>query len=115
MQTAAVLGRLLASLLLLAPLGACEKDDDAKASVAVSYAQTYCLDRWGGAVTPDELVATATSYLQQRGIGLTDARAAAERPAEPCNACSCKSGVILRAKAREQDVPALQALGFERQ
>ncbi|WP_059072230.1 hypothetical protein [Solirubrum puertoriconensis] len=115
MKTTAVLGRLLGSLLLLAPLGACEKDDDAKANVGVAYAQTYCLDWWGGAASPEELVAKATSYLQQRGISLTNARAATERPAEVCNACSCKSGVILRGSVREQDVPALLELGFERQ
>ncbi|AYA38511.1 hypothetical protein D3Y59_16525 [Hymenobacter oligotrophus] len=115
MKTTALLGRVLGSLLLLAPLGACEKDGDAQANVAVLYEQTYCLDRWGGAYSPDELITKATAYLQQQGIALTNARAASERPAQLCNACSCKSGVVLRGSVREQAVPALLELGFERQ
>jgi putative hemolysin len=80
--------------------------------VDVAYAQTYCADKWQQARTPADLVNVATAYLKQQGINLEKVQAAQENPPQLCNACQCKSGVVLRAQVQPKDVAALEALGF---
>lgn len=101
----------------LCALSGCDKKQDApepEQTVALTYSQTYCADPWGGAQTPQQLVTAASAYLQQQNIVATDVTAAALNPQQTCNACQCKSGVVLEAFVRPQDVNAALALGFVR-
>lgn len=119
------LNRLLLPAGLLGVVGlcsfsGCEKDRAEPAPeqmVAVTYQQTYCADPWGHwsqARTTQQLVTAATAYLQQQNIVATDVTAAAVNPQQTCNACQCKSGMVLEAFVRPQDEAAVLALGFVR-
>ncbi|MBO2007918.1 hypothetical protein [Hymenobacter negativus] len=82
-------------------------------TVKVSYAQTYCSDRWGQAQGTQQLAAVATAYLAQQGITLYQPRASAKYPAAVCNACSCTTGLVLEGTVSPADLAAVQALGFQ--
>lgn len=107
----------LLGVLGLCILSSCEKKQstpEPEQTVAVTYQQTYCADPWGGAQTPQQLETVAAAYLQQQNIVATDVSAAAKNSPQVCNACQCKSGVVLDAYVRQQDVAAVLALGFVR-
>ena len=105
---------LLTSLCLLAGTS-CKKNSEPAPpddTVAVSYAQTQCADKWGQATTTQLLETTATTYLVQQGIAFTQAHAAQVNTGAVCNACTCPTGVMLMGKVPTSQLAAVQALGF---
>ncbi|OON68003.1 hypothetical protein B0919_15160 [Hymenobacter sp. CRA2] len=99
----------------LALLGSCSDDKNKEnlgITASVSYVQTYCADPWGQARSSQDLVSAATAYLSQRNITLYQAQATQDNAPSLCLACSCTSGLVLHGLVRDQDVAAVQALGF---
>jgi len=96
----------------------CQPDDpepEAKTTfVRVSYAQTYCADKWGQATGTQQLESVATTYLAQQGISTGQLTARVNGPASLCNACTCTTGLVLEGLVPATDVPALESLGFKR-
>lgn len=101
----------------LCSFSGCDKEcaePEPEQTVAVFYRQTQCADPWGQARTTQQLVTAASAYLQQQNIVATDVTAANTGEAQLCNACQCKSGLVLDAYVRPQDEAAVLALGFVR-
>ncbi|SNR44181.1 hypothetical protein [Hymenobacter mucosus] len=83
--------------------------------VLVQYAQTGCADPWAdkGQNTPAGFRNAAEQYLETRGIILDNVQINTGT-ADVCFACFCKTGQVLIASAKEEDVPVLVDLGFQR-
>ncbi|MBO3271764.1 hypothetical protein [Hymenobacter defluvii] len=101
----------------LALSGCQDKDTDPAADelVQVSYAQTACSDPWiadSTGVTAFETAATA--YLQKQGVQTDQLQAAQTGEYEPCNACHCKTGIILEGGVRRKDLATVEKLGFRK-
>jgi len=112
----------LASCLLLSSTcfvaTSCQQDDPEPEAtttlVRVSYAQTYCADKWGQATGTQQLESVATTYLTQQGITTSQLIARVNGPASLCNACTCTTGLVLEGLVPDTDVPALEGLGFKK-
>ena len=85
------------------------------ATVAVSYAQTYCADPWGDTKSNIQLVAAASAYLASKGIALTNAQASQVSAPATCLACTCGTGVVLTGRVDSTQLAAVQALRFKKQ
>jgi hypothetical protein len=94
----------------------CKGDDPTPAvePVQVSYAQTYCADKWGQAIGAQQLEAAAKAYLQQQGVTPQQLQAAAVNPPSVCNACSCTTGLVLKVTVNPADLQTMLNLGFEK-
>lgn len=115
MKSAPLTTWMLGSLCALASIStSCHKEtaEPAEELVEVSYAQTYCADKWGQAIGTQRLQAVASAYLTQQGITGYQLQASVQSQGSVCNACSCPTGLVLAGTVRKADLPALLALGF---
>ncbi|RTQ49291.1 hypothetical protein EJV47_14215 [Hymenobacter gummosus] len=90
-----------------------EEPEPAAEIVEVSYAQTYCADRWGEARGTQQLETVAKAYLLQQGITPQQLQAAAVNAPSVCNACSCTTGVVLKVSVLPADLQTMLNLGFK--
>jgi hypothetical protein len=87
---------------------------EATTLIRVSYAQTYCADKWGQAVGAQQFESVATAYLTQQGITASQLSARVRGPALLCNACVCTIGLVLEGLVPDSDMPTLESLGFKK-
>ncbi|MFC6224429.1 hypothetical protein ACFP2F_14355 [Hymenobacter artigasi] len=107
---------LLGSLCAMAAVSCnSEKQDPDPNLVAVRYAQTQCADRWGQAQGTQQLITVAQTYLAQQGLTLHQPSASVKNAGMVCNACSCTTGLVLEGTVQSADLPAVLALGFNKQ
>jgi hypothetical protein len=82
--------------------------------VQVSYAQTYCSDRWGQAAGLQQFERVATTYLSQQGVTAHRLKARVKEQSSVCNACNCTTGLVLEGLVRNTDLLILEKLGFKK-
>ncbi|MGI4865865.1 MAG: hypothetical protein ACRYFZ_18215 [Janthinobacterium lividum] len=105
---------LLTSLCLLTGTS-CKKNSEPAPpddTVAVSYAQTQCADKWGFTRDNQQLQTLAIAYLAQQNIALSATQATQTNLGGVCAACTCPTGVVLMGKVPTSQLAAVQALGF---
>jgi hypothetical protein len=82
--------------------------------VKVSYAQTYCSDRWGQATGLQQFESIAIAYLSQQGVTSHQLKASVKEQPSLCNACNCTTGLVLEGLVHNTDLLALEKLGFKK-
>jgi len=81
--------------------------------VSVRYFQTYCSDKWGDAKPPQQYLTSASAYLTQQGITLSQAQITQYNGVIPaCAMCTCATGKLLEGRVPSSQLAAIQALGF---
>ena len=94
---------------------ACKKDETDQ---WFNYAQTYCADPWDqqDSLGSSALIleVRATDYLSTTaGVTVYDFEFMENfAPAENCEACSCKTGNLIKIKTEKADAATLESLGF---
>jgi hypothetical protein len=117
MPLARVIGWILLGSASFSSAG-CRSTDPAPATdtelVQVSYAQTYCADRWGQTAGLQQFESVATTYLSQQGVTAHQLKARVKEQAAGCNACTCTTGLVLEGLVRQADLPTLEKVGFKK-
>jgi hypothetical protein len=81
--------------------------------VAVRYFITYCSDKWGNSNSSQQYITTASAYLAQQGITLSQAQITQYNGVIPaCAMCTCATGKLLEGRVPSSQLAAIQALGF---
>lgn len=109
--------RLAAALLSSLVFAGCNKNSEPAPAenpdlVAVRYFQTYCSDKWGAANSP-QYMTSASAYLTQQGITLSQAQITQYNGIIPaCAMCTCATGKLLEGRVPSSQLAAIQAMGF---
>ena len=113
--------RLTAALLSSLFFASCNKNsepapEETADSVAVRYFITYCSDKWGNnASSSQQYITTASAYLAQQGITLSQAQITQYNGVIPaCAMCTCATGKLLEGRVPSSQLAAIQALGFNK-
>ncbi len=76
------------------------------------YDQTQCNDPWGYDQDDDKQVALLSAYLAERSIDVSDLLFNGDQDIITCLACDCPTGKVFTLTVEEEDIEALEALGF---
>ncbi len=78
----------------------------------VFYDQTFCADAWDYGNTDAKTIDQMVAFVNKNGVKIRDARLVAKRGPDGCYACTCRSGQVFYGWVREDDLAAVQKLGF---
>ena len=87
-------------LLVSCSFTACQKD-----TIWVYYDETYCSDKWGDSDVPDnKKIKNVKKYLKSKEISVFKIEISYTGAYEICQACTCKSGNVIKCKISETDL-----------
>ncbi len=78
----------------------------------VNYDETICADRWDHVLNNEKQKDIIVSYLNAQSIKVFEIEIFADKAAEACTSCECKTGRTVKCKIGKGDLNDIKSYGF---